>query len=210
MKLRFSPTSPYVRKVTVTLIETGLEDRVERIPTSVWDPETDIATVNPLGKIPALVTDDGQVLFDSPVICEYLDSLHDGDKLFPAPGAPRWRALRLLALGDGMTDAGVLKLLESRRPEAFQYDKWAQRQGTVIGRAMDDRRRLLHRLAGLPLPGFGLARRPPRPRRVVRGLLRASVDDGDGAERGGVIPRGGRFDAPAGAREGAADQVVFS
>ena len=148
MKLRYNPVSPYVRKVTVTLIETGLEDRVERIPTNPHDPETDIATVNPLGKIPALVTDDGEVLVDSPVICEYLDSLHDGAKLFPAPGAPRWRALRLLALGDGMTDAGVLKLLESRRPEAFQYDKWAQRQGTVIGRAMDALEGELERLDG--------------------------------------------------------------
>ena len=111
MKLRYSPTSPYVRKVTVTLIETGLEDRVERIPTSVWDPETDIATVNPLGKIPALITDDGEVLFDSPVICEYLDGLHDGDRLFPASGAPRWRALRLLALGDELQ--GLKALIEA-------------------------------------------------------------------------------------------------
>ena len=148
MKLRYNPASPYVRKVTVTLIETGLEDRVERIPTNPHDPETDIATVNPLGKVPTLITDDGEVLVDSPVICEYLDSLHDGAKLFPAPGAPRWRALRLLALGDGMTDAGVLKLLESRRPEAFQYDTWAQRQGTVIGRAMDALEGELERLDG--------------------------------------------------------------
>ncbi|MEE8623249.1 MAG: glutathione S-transferase N-terminal domain-containing protein, partial [Alphaproteobacteria bacterium] len=84
MKLRYNPASPYVRKVTVTLIETGLEDRVERIPTNPHDPETDIATVNPLGKVPTLITDDGEVLVDSPVICEYLDSLHDGAKLFPA------------------------------------------------------------------------------------------------------------------------------
>ncbi|MFQ5618703.1 MAG: glutathione S-transferase C-terminal domain-containing protein, partial [Rhodospirillales bacterium] len=78
----------------------------------------------------------------------YLDSLHDGDRLFPASGAPRWRALGLLALGDGMTDAGVLRLLESRRPEAFRYDKWAQRQGTVIGRAMDSLEGELERLDG--------------------------------------------------------------
>ncbi len=148
MKLRYAPASPYVRKVTVTLIETGLEDRVERIPTNPHDPETDIATVNPLGKIPALITDDGEVLVDSPVICEYLDSLHDGAKLFPASGAPRWRALRLLALGDGMTDAGVLRRAESRRPEAFQYDKWADRQNTVIGRAMDALEGELERLDG--------------------------------------------------------------
>ncbi len=148
MKLRYNPASPYVRKVTVTLIETGLEDRVERIPTNPHDPETDIATVNPLGKVPTLITDDGEVLVDSPVICEYLDSLHDGAKLFPAPGAPRWRALRLLALGDGMTDAGVLRRTESRRPEAFRYDKWVDRQNTVIGRAMDALEGELERLDG--------------------------------------------------------------
>lgn len=137
MKLRFSPASPYVRKVSVTLIETGLQDRVENIPTNVHDPESDIAGDNPLGKIPTLILDDGGVLYDSPVICEYLDGLHDGDKLFPASGEERWRALRLQALGDGMTDAGIARLLESRRPGKFQYDKWTERQTTVIFRAMD-------------------------------------------------------------------------
>ena len=137
MKLRFSPLSPYVRKVCVTIIETGLEDRVENIPTNVWDPETDIASDNPLGKVPALILDDGQVLYDSHVICEYLDSLHDGDKLFPKSGPARWNALRLHALGDGMTDAGILNLLESRRPEEFQYDKWMERQSAAISRAMN-------------------------------------------------------------------------
>ncbi len=137
MKLRYSPLSPFVRKVTVTLIETGLEDKVERITTDVWDPETDIAKDNPLGKIPALVTDDGKVLYDSPVICEYLDGLHDGDKLFPASGKTRWHALGLQALGDGMSEAGVLKLLETRRPEEVQYEKWMARQTVTILRAMD-------------------------------------------------------------------------
>ncbi len=137
MKLRYSPTSPYVRKVSVTLIETGLDDRVEKIPTDVWNPETDIAEDNPLGKIPTLILDDGGVLYDSPVICEYLDSLNDGDKLFPASGEARWRALRLRALGDGMTDAGIARLLESRRPEEIQYEKWTNRQTTVVFRAMD-------------------------------------------------------------------------
>ncbi len=137
MKLRYSPTSPYVRKVIITLMETGLNDRVERIPTDVWNPETDIAEDNPLGKIPTLILDDGGVLYDSSVICEYLDGLHDGDKLFPASGPARWRALRLQALGDGMTDAGIARLLESRRPEEVQYDKWVKRQTTVIFRALD-------------------------------------------------------------------------
>ncbi len=137
MKLRYSPLSPFVRKVTVTLIETGLEDKVERIPTDVWDPETDIAKDNPLGKIPTLITDDGKALYDSPVICEYLDGLHDGDKLFPASGQDRWQALRLQALGDGMSEAGVLRLLETRRPEEVRYEKWIARQTATVFRTMD-------------------------------------------------------------------------
>ena len=137
MKLRYSPLSPFVRKVTVMLIETGLEDKVERIPTDVWDPETDIAKDNPLGKIPTLITDDGKALYDSPVICEYLDGLHDGDKLFPASGQTRWRALGLQALGDGLSEAGVLSLLETRRPEEVRYEKWMARQTATVFRAMD-------------------------------------------------------------------------
>jgi glutathione S-transferase len=137
MKLRYSPTSPYVRKVSVTLIETGFDKKIERIATAVWDPATDIAKDNPLGKVPALILDDGTVLYDSPVICEYLDSLHDGDKLFPAAGPARWRALKLQALGDGMTDAGILNLLEGRRPKELQWDKWRERQASAVARAMD-------------------------------------------------------------------------
>ena len=67
MKLRFSPTSPYVRKVAITLVETGLNDRVEKIPTLPWDAKTDLGNDNPLGKVPALVLDDGNVMYDSPV-----------------------------------------------------------------------------------------------------------------------------------------------
>ncbi|HVH83320.1 MAG TPA: glutathione S-transferase N-terminal domain-containing protein, partial [Steroidobacteraceae bacterium] len=91
MKLRFSATSPYVRKVMATAHETGLESRIERVPAAVWVPDTDIAKHNPLGKVPALITGEGEVLYDSPVICEYLDSLHKGPKLFPAAGTARWK-----------------------------------------------------------------------------------------------------------------------
>ena len=80
MKLRYSPTSPFVRKVMVAAIETGLIERIEKIPTSVTPikPNDDVARDNPLVKVPALTTDDGLILYDSPVICEYLDTLHDG------------------------------------------------------------------------------------------------------------------------------------
>ena len=116
MKLRYSPTSPYVRKVVVTAAETSLSDRIELVVTNTRDPGSDLPGDNPLGKVPTLITDDGMRLFDSPVICEYLDSLHDGPKLFPAAGGARWTALRLQALGDGLLDAGLLCMLEGRRP----------------------------------------------------------------------------------------------
>ncbi|MEQ9575307.1 MAG: glutathione S-transferase N-terminal domain-containing protein, partial [Rhodospirillales bacterium] len=72
MKLRFSPTSPFVRKVTVTALETGLIGQIENVATNVWAADTDIGTDNPVGKVPTLVTDGGEILYDSSVICEYL------------------------------------------------------------------------------------------------------------------------------------------
>jgi glutathione S-transferase len=137
MQLRYSPTSPYTRKVTVTAIETGLDGRIERIATNVWDPATDIARDNPLGKVPALILEDGTVLFDSPVICEYLDSLHDGPKVIPPAGPERWTALRRQAQADGVVDAAVLRLLESRRPESQRSSTWDARQAGVVARGLN-------------------------------------------------------------------------
>jgi len=137
MKLCYSPTSPYVRKVSVIALETGVDGRIKRMPTSVWSPDTDIATHNPLGKVPALITEGGETLFDSTVICEYLDSLHDGLKLFPPPGGARWTALRRQALGDGILDAGVLQRLESARPESERSPSWTARQAAAVARGLD-------------------------------------------------------------------------
>jgi glutathione S-transferase len=137
MKLRYSPTSPYVRKVTVTAIEVGIDHRIERIPTNVHDPASDIGIDNPLGKVPALITDEGAVLYDSPVICEYLDGLATGRHVFPAPGPARWLALRQQALADGILDAGVLRFLELRRPEPERSAAWIERQVTKMIRGLD-------------------------------------------------------------------------
>lgn len=137
MKLRHSPTSPFVRKVLVTAIETGLRDRIELLPADVWAPGSDIVADNPLGKVPALLLDGGETLYDSPVICEYLDSLHDGAKLFPPAGGARWTALRRQALADGLADASVLRRLEVTRAEGQRSDAWANRQVAVMGRALD-------------------------------------------------------------------------
>lgn len=137
MKLRYSVTSPYVRKVLATAIEAGLNSRIERVPTDPWSPETDLPASNPLGKVPALELDDGTVLFDSRVICEYLDSLQGGAKLYPESGAARWQALRLAAIGDGISDAAINRLLDGRRPENLQSADWQARQQRTMARACD-------------------------------------------------------------------------
>lgn len=138
MKLRYSPTSPYVRKVSITAIETGLSDKIERVTTDPWSAETDLGNSNPIGKVPCLITDDGMAIYDSPVICEYLDSLNTGEKLIPASGEARFKALTLAAAADGMLDAGVLLLIETkRRPGELKWDWWAERQTSVINRCMD-------------------------------------------------------------------------
>jgi len=138
MILRFSHTSPFARKVTALAAETGLASRIEAIKTNAWDPATDLPKDNPLGKVPALVTDDGQCLYDSPVICEYLDSLHNGRRLFPASGPARWTALRRQALADGILDAGLQCVIETlRRPAEFRWEGWVERQKVGIARAID-------------------------------------------------------------------------
>lgn len=137
MKLHYSPTSPYVRKVTVTAIETGLNNRIERIWTPAPFASPDLPGDNPLGKVPALILDNGERLFDSPVIVEYLDSLHQGAKVIPPLGEARWKALRLEALADGILDAAVLRLMETRRPVNEQSKAWIEKQKTAIGRALD-------------------------------------------------------------------------
>jgi glutathione S-transferase len=140
VKLYFSAASPYVRKVMVSAIETGLDKKIEQMPTSVvpTKPNADIARDNPLMKVPTLVTDGGEALFDSRVICEYLDSLHDGRKLIPAAGGDRWRVLRLQALGDGILDAGIISRYElAIRPQEKQWSDWLAGQGKKITQGLD-------------------------------------------------------------------------
>jgi glutathione S-transferase len=134
--LRHSGTSPFVRKVLVMAHEIGIEDRIEIIPTLPWDPKTDLPKDNPLGKVPALKTREGW-LYDSLVICDYLDSLHQGAKLFPPPGPARWQVLKRHALADGTLDAAVLRRLELARPAAQQSPSWIERQRAVVTRGLD-------------------------------------------------------------------------
>jgi len=136
-KLRYSTTSPFVRKVSVTIIECGLENQVENQLTNPFDPETDLPSQNPLGKVPALIIDDQNILFDSPVICEYLDSLCNTPRLFPSDGKQRWNALRLQALGDGIMDAAVGRIMESRRPQQLQSQAVSDRCQAAVERAVN-------------------------------------------------------------------------
>ncbi len=148
MKLRYSPFSPYARKVAVVAIEVGLDARLDRINTIPNDAAGDLKKDNPLGKVPVLLTDDGEALYDSPVICEYLDSHAMGAKVFPEAGRERWRALRLQALADGVMDAALLCREESRRPPDRQYPDWVSRQKSKVNQALDDLEKRVGELDG--------------------------------------------------------------
>lgn len=122
MKLYWSSRSPYVRKVMVVAHETGLAAQIacERVVVSAYLPNTDVLPVNPLGKIPTLMLDDGTAIYDSRVICEYLDGLGDNPPLFPPAGPARIRALTWQAQGDGMLDLLIARLYEERVREVGQ------------------------------------------------------------------------------------------
>src|SRR5262245_24823236 len=134
MRLHSTITSPYARKVWVVAHETGLISKLERIPTNPHGDEY-LRDDNPLCRVPTLVLADGSTLFDSPVICEYLDSLHEGRKLCPPSGPERWSALRLQALGDGMLDASLSRRMEVIRPATEQSPAWIERQWMAVNAA---------------------------------------------------------------------------
>jgi glutathione S-transferase len=119
MKLHWSPRSPFVRKVMIVAHERGLVDRLNCVRTvaAMTTPHPDLMRDNPLSKIPTLVLDDGTALYDSPVICEYLDALNGKPQLFPIEREPRMVALRRQALGDGFLDLLVLARNERLREE---------------------------------------------------------------------------------------------
>ncbi|MFV1997863.1 MAG: glutathione S-transferase N-terminal domain-containing protein [Acidiferrobacterales bacterium] len=133
MKLYGSDTSPYVRKVRIVIAEKKLDcDWVLERPA---DAGGRFRELNPLGKIPVLETDSGNVIYDSPVIAEYLDSL-TSPRLIPETGEARWQVQTLHALGDGMMDATVARMLESRKPEDKQTSGVVSKQEGKIATAL--------------------------------------------------------------------------
>ncbi|HET7922161.1 MAG TPA: glutathione S-transferase N-terminal domain-containing protein [Gammaproteobacteria bacterium] len=136
MQLVGSLSSPYVRKVRVLLAEKGLDCplRLE----DVWSADTGIRQHNPLGKVPCLLLDDGSVLYDSRVICDYLDSLPPAHTLIPAAGRERMAVLRWQALADGVLDAGVLIRLEHTQREPQERSAtWLARQRAKVDAGLD-------------------------------------------------------------------------
>jgi glutathione S-transferase len=154
MKLYGSLTSPYVRKVRVLIREKNLA--CEFVVADAWAADSPIPALNPLGKVPALALDTGDVLFDSPVIVEYLDSLK-APVLLPVSGAARWETLRWQALADGMLDATVSRLLELRRPAEQQSAENVRRQEDKIARSIEYTEQRLSRESWLMENRFTLA-----------------------------------------------------
>lgn len=144
MKLLASLTSPYARKIRILLAEKNIP--FELVVDSPWEAATRVPEVNPLGKVPALVLDDGEVFFDSPVIAGYLETLDASPAMLPAGGIERVRVRQSEALADGILDAAVTAYLEGRRPEVQQsplnldrqYDK-IQRSLAVLEKRLADR-----------------------------------------------------------------------
>ncbi len=136
MKLFYSPTSPYVRKVMATAIAVDADARIETIPTNPHASPPGLVAANPLSKVPCLLTDDGHALFDSPVICEYLDAVHGSGVLFPTGGA-RWPVLRFQAIGDGILDAAVARRGDQARPAEEARTAMMARYQQAVARALD-------------------------------------------------------------------------
>ena len=133
MKLYGSLTSPYVRKLRILLREKDIP--CEFVQADAWAADSPVPRLNPLGKVPVLERNDGSALYDSPVILEYLDSLK-APALLASAGEERWAMLRLQALADGILDATVTRLLESRRPQPQQSPENIKRQEEKIARAL--------------------------------------------------------------------------
>lgn len=139
MKLLTSQASPYGRKVKITAALKGVANRIESKSVDTLPlVNEELRRENPLSKIPVLILEDGTQIFDSHVICEYLDNLRPEPRLFPAAGPERFRTLTLAALADGILDAALLLVYEKRyRPADKWVDTWMQRQQLKIDTSLD-------------------------------------------------------------------------
>lgn len=148
--LRTSTASPFGRKISMALIVLGMMDQVEMVMANTGDANDNLRQQNPLGKIPTLLLDDGEAVFDSRVIIDYLDAL-DGRHILIPEGPQRIKVLRQQALADGLMDAAILQMYEKRfRPETHHVQAWLDYQQAKVERA------LAYAEAELSTPGTGL------------------------------------------------------
>ena len=138
MRLAFSPSSPWVRRVLVAAAELGLDDRMDKADLDFHDEHGNYAAINPMLKVPSLILDDGAVLIDSTAICEYLDMLHDGPKLFLPAGTARVARMQVQKMLDTMQDAATQCVGETlRRPEALRWQAFYDKQASKVTRGLD-------------------------------------------------------------------------
>jgi glutathione S-transferase len=137
MILRSSPASPFARKVRIAASVLGLADKIEVRETDLNNPADSVRVQNPVGKIPTLILDGGEALFDSRVILEYLDHLAGGGRIIPREPKARFAALRLQALSDGIADASLLQVYENRyRPAEMKVQSWVDLQAGKVARGL--------------------------------------------------------------------------
>ena len=148
--LKSSPASPFGRKVKIAAALCGLSDRINIEPTDTTSPDDSIRRLNPLGKIPALVLEDGTVLYDSRVIVEFLDFSAGGGVVIQA-GAERFTVLTRQSLADGIMDAALLQVYEKRFRPAEKHDQtWLDNQAGKVARGLTALEGNLPALAGTP------------------------------------------------------------
>jgi glutathione S-transferase len=147
LTLRSSPASPFGRKVKIAASLLGLSDQIQVTEADTLDPKDPLRRQNPLGKIPTLILENGETLYDSRVIVDYLDHLGGGNRIIP-DGLARYPALRQQALADGIMDAALLQVYEGRwRPQEKRVQEWLDHQAEKIKRSLD------HAEANLSIPG---------------------------------------------------------
>ena len=132
MKLYSNPSSPFGRKALICAIETGLDARLTVLDVNPWDSTPELLRHNPLSKVPVLVNDEGDAIFDSSAVCDYLDALDGHHRLLPAEPSARLQALRRQALADGMLDAAIVVLLNrAQKPERVHRGYVARQEQAI-------------------------------------------------------------------------------
>ena len=137
MQLYSSPTSPFVRKVRVLIREKGASDKVRETVVAALNDPVELHAANPLGQVPALQLADGTQIFNSPVICQFLDEELGGPKLLPPSGIAHWADMRLQTIGDGISEAAVSLSFERARPEEQRSPVWTARWQRAVTRSLD-------------------------------------------------------------------------